>query len=118
MDRDEQLTVPQPTSTESEVDRNKGVPARILDVPPTREELTAQVIGTRPKVICVSMALAEQREDVTSIAEGIAMLPSPIRPRILVGGFAVKFGLVSAIPGVDLVDDISALRSICLDTRT
>jgi hypothetical protein len=90
----------------------------MLDVPATREDLTKQVIRTQPKFILVSMALAEQCTDVIAIAEGIAALPLSNRPRIIVGGFAVKFGLVSAIPGADLMGDISALQSIRVDTPT
>jgi len=88
---------------------DRGVPARMLDVPPSREELLAHVVRTQPRLVLVSMALAEQCMDVTCIAEGIAALPSSIRPRIIVGGFAVKYGLVSAIPGAELMGDISAL---------
>jgi methanogenic corrinoid protein MtbC1 len=94
---------------------DRGVPARMLDMPPTLKELTTQVIRTQPKFVLVSMALAEQCMDVTTIAESIAALPSSNRPRVIVGGFAVKFGLVSAIPGADLMGDISALQSIRLD---
>jgi len=88
---------------------NKGLRARIIDVPPILEDLTAQVIRAQPRLILVSMALAEQCMGVTTIAERIAELPSSIRPRVIVGGYAVKLGLVSAIPGADLMDDISSL---------
>jgi methanogenic corrinoid protein MtbC1 len=88
---------------------NRGLPARMIDVPPILEDLTAQVIRTQPRLILVSMALAEQCMGVTAIAERIADLPSSIRPRVIVGGYAVKLGLVSAIPGADLMSDISSL---------
>ena len=89
---------------------NRGMPARMIDVPPTLEDLTTQVIRTQPRLILVSMALAEQSMGVTTIVERIAELPSSIRPRIIVGGYAVKLGLVSAIPGADLMGDISSLQ--------
>jgi methanogenic corrinoid protein MtbC1 len=81
----------------------------MIDVPPTLEDLTTQVIRTQPRLILVSMALAEQSIGVTTIVERIAELSSSVRPRIIVGGYAVKLGLVSAIPGADLMGDISSL---------
>jgi len=71
--------------------------------------LTTQLIRTQPKLILVSIALAEQCMGVTAIAERVAELPSSIRPRVIVGGNAVKLGLVSVIPGADLMGDISSL---------
>jgi methanogenic corrinoid protein MtbC1 len=88
---------------------NKGLRGRMIDVPATLEELTTLVIRTQPKLILVSMALAEQCLGVTTVAERIAELPASIRPKVIVGGYAVKVGLVSAIPGADLMGDISLL---------
>ena len=39
----------------------------------------------------------------------MAALPEPVRPRVFVGGYAVKMGFVTAIPGADLVADINLL---------
>ena len=55
------------------------------------------------------MALAEQSSGVMAMTKRIATLPSPVRPKIFVGGYAVKLGLVSDLPGAELMADISAL---------
>jgi methanogenic corrinoid protein MtbC1 len=88
---------------------NKGLRARMLEPSPTLDELSALVVSARPKLILVSMALAEQCVGVTTIAERIAKLSVPCRPRVIVGGYAVKLGLVSAIYGAELMGDISLL---------
>jgi methanogenic corrinoid protein MtbC1 len=88
---------------------DRGLRARMIDVPPALEELTTLVTRTQPRLILVSMALAEQCMGVTTIAERIAEVPASIRPKVIVGGYAVKLGLVSAIPGADLIADISLL---------
>jgi len=59
------------------------------------------------------MALAEQCAGVTALVERIEELPASIRPRVIVGGYAVKLGLVSAISDAELIGDISLLE----DTR-
>jgi hypothetical protein len=81
------------------------VAAGPLDV----EDMVALVGKTRPRILLVSMALAEQAADVAAIAGRIAALPDDIRPRVIVGGYAVKLAMVSAIPGATLLADISSL---------
>jgi methylmalonyl-CoA mutase cobalamin-binding subunit len=88
---------------------NKGVGVRTYDVPPPLEELITLVVASRVRVVLISMALAEQLTGVAKIVERIAELPPSIRPKVIVGGNAVKLGLVSAIPGADLMGDISLL---------
>jgi hypothetical protein len=56
------------------------------------------------------MTLAEQTPSVVTIAERIAQLPASVRPKVVVGGYAVKMGLITAIPGAHLIADISSLR--------
>lgn len=86
-----------------------GVRARIADETPDPEELLAIIDRVKPNALLVSMALAEQSRGVIAMAGRIATLPSPVRPKIIVGGYAVKLGLVSHLPGADLMADISAL---------
>lgn len=88
---------------------SKGKRAQIADAHLSLDELTTLVKATKPKVLLISMALAEQSKGVMAITERIAELPKPIRPRIIVGGYAVKLGLVPSIPGADLMADISVL---------
>jgi methanogenic corrinoid protein MtbC1 len=89
--------------------RNKGVGVRTYDVPPPLEELITLVVASRTRSVLISMALAEQLPGVVRIVDRIAELPPSIRAKVIVGGNAVKLGLVSAIPGAELMGDISLL---------
>jgi methanogenic corrinoid protein MtbC1 len=89
--------------------RNKGFGVQMLDEPPPLHEFLALVLASRIRVVLLSMALAEQLSAVVEIVERIAELPRSNRPRVVVGGYAVKLGYVSAIPGADLLGDISLL---------
>ncbi len=88
---------------------SRGAAARVLDSPASPEELAAMVIRYRPRSLLISMALAEQGAGVTALAQRISQLPVAIRPKVIIGGYAVKLGLVSAIPGAELMADISSL---------
>jgi methanogenic corrinoid protein MtbC1 len=92
---------------------DRGLRTLMIDPTPTPEELAALVLRTEPRLILVSMALAEQCAGVTALVERIEELPASIRPRVIVGGYAVKLGLVSAISDAELIGDISLLE----DTR-
>ncbi len=87
----------------------QGVEVRILDPPPTPSDVVAAIRERRPGLVLVSMALAEQRPSVEEIVAAVRELPPELRPRILIGGYAVKLGLVDAIPGAELVADIHTL---------
>lgn len=89
----------------------RNVPARMLDATPSLEELSALVIEAQPRLLLISMALAEQFSSVTDITQHLAAIPAPARPKVIVGGYAVKLGLVSAIPGAELLGDISQLEA-------
>ena len=73
------------------------------------EELVALIARARPAGVLVSMALAEQRPGIVALTERIDGLPQSIRPRIIVGGYAVKAGLVPPIPSAELMPDINRL---------
>jgi methanogenic corrinoid protein MtbC1 len=88
---------------------HQGILARAVGEPLDTEGVAALVSETRPKLLLVSLALAEQTASVATIAGRIMALPEPIRPQVIVGGYAVKVGLVTAIPGADLMADISLL---------
>jgi methanogenic corrinoid protein MtbC1 len=88
---------------------HRDIPARAVEEPLDTEDVVALVGGTQPKLLLVSLALAEQTTGVAAIAGRVATLPEPIRPKIVVGGYAVKVGLVTAIPGADLMPDINLL---------
>jgi methanogenic corrinoid protein MtbC1 len=88
---------------------DKGMHTRVVDISLSLEDLVALVIRTQPRLLLISFALAEQRMSVVAIAKRIAELPKRIRPKVIVGGYAVKLNLAAAIPGVDFVADISKL---------
>jgi methanogenic corrinoid protein MtbC1 len=89
--------------------RNRGWPVELLEVPLATGQLMALVDKVRPRLLMLSMALAEQSSAVAAIVDRIAQLPAEMRPRIVIGGNAVKLGLVAPIPGSEFVADISAL---------
>jgi methanogenic corrinoid protein MtbC1 len=89
---------------------NKGVRARLVDTPANSRDLANLVNSIRPRFLLISMALAEQSAGVAAFAETVSRLPGPVRPRVIVGGYAVKLGFVSAIQGADLMADISQLE--------
>lgn len=64
---------------------------------------------TRPKLVLISVALHEQYFGLKEIVEQVAKLAESIRPRVVVGGSAVKLGLIPPILGADLLADISLL---------
>jgi methanogenic corrinoid protein MtbC1 len=73
------------------------------------ERLAHSIKETAPKRLLISMALPEQLAGVAAISALVGQLPSTVRPGVLVGGHAVKAGFVTAIPGADLVADISLM---------
>lgn len=94
--------------------KGEGCRARDVLPGPGLPTLEAMIESARPRVLVVSMALAEQRESVGQVAARVAALPHARRPRILVGGYAVKMGMVSPIPGAELASD---LRSVLAAVR-
>jgi len=95
---------------------HNGMPAWAIDGPLDIEALVALVGRTRPRLLLVSMALAEQAAGIAAIIRRLSALPDGARPRILVGGYAVKMQLVTAIPGADLLTDIGRLKQIYEET--
>jgi methanogenic corrinoid protein MtbC1 len=85
---------------------SQRISSQIADGEVGSELLLAQLASTRPQFLFISMALVEQRDGVEAIVERILTWPKPLQPRIIVGGYAVKAGLVGPMPGVDLTADI------------
>lgn len=84
-----------------------GVQAQALDWRLDTEALILQVRKFQPGLVLISVALAEQADGVAAIVERIAAFPEPVRPRVIVGGYAVKQGLILEFPGAELFADIS-----------
>jgi len=74
------------------------------------EQLTQRLVTSAAKVLLISMALPEQRGGVVRISDLLDRFPAGVRPRLIVGGYAVKVGLAQPIPGAELMADISSLR--------
>ncbi len=87
----------------------KGLHGRVLDPSPRPEEVAALVQDLQPRLLLISIAMAEQAQGVQPIVERVRALPGPCRIRIVAGGNAVKRGEVASIPGLELVPDIHAL---------
>jgi methanogenic corrinoid protein MtbC1 len=89
--------------------QSRGIAARIAGAPGGADALLEEVEAILPGSLLISMALVEQRDDVAAIVNRCRALPQSIQPRIVVGGYAVKAGLVTVMPGADVASDISTL---------
>ncbi len=89
---------------------SKGKIATILDTQDDAAHLLKLIKTTRTKLLLISVALPAQYYSVNEIVEQVAKLAKPIRPRVVVGGYAVKLGLIPPIRGADLMADISLLN--------
>jgi methanogenic corrinoid protein MtbC1 len=90
---------------------DKSMPALTVDEALDVSDLIILICKMRPRMLLISMALAEQVPGVIAIIERIGDLPEFMRPKVIVGGYAVKLGLVSQIPGAALLADISAFAA-------
>jgi hypothetical protein len=89
---------------------NKGIRAQLVRPHSSGDYLLALISDTRPKVLLISMALPEQLANVLKTIECVAALPDAIRPKTIVGGYAVKLGFVREIRGAELAADINTLH--------
>ena len=88
---------------------SKGKVATILDTQYDAAHLLKLIKTTRTKLLLISVALPAQYYGVNEIVKQVAKLANPIRPSVVVGGSAVKLGLIPPIRGADLMADISLL---------
>ena len=89
--------------------QSRGIAAQLASAEGGTDAVLAEVEAVKPEQILISMALVEQRDGVAAIVERIRALPGASQLRIVVGGYAVKAGLVTAMPGAEIVSDISTL---------
>jgi hypothetical protein len=89
---------------------SRGARVRIIEDAKDVSGLMRSIDTDKPKYLLVSMALAEQRFHVAEIAKAAQMLSPAVQPKIVVGGYAVKAGLIRSIPGAKLLSDINALE--------
>jgi methanogenic corrinoid protein MtbC1 len=88
---------------------SRGLRARIIDGETGFDGLMHELAAVGPKYFLISMSLVEQRDGVVAVVRRIQTLPAAVRPRVVVGGYPVKAGLVQSIPAADLIADINAL---------
>ena len=88
---------------------SKGEEAIILDTQSDPAYLLELIRKTRTRLLLISIALPEQYHSVREIVEEVARLGNPTRPRVVLGGAAVKLGLIPPICGAELIGDISLL---------
>jgi hypothetical protein len=88
---------------------SRGARVRIIDDETDGASLMRSIKAHRPKYLLISMALPEQRDHVVEIAHAAKALPPDVRPKVIVGGYPVKAGLIKAIPAAKLLSDIGAL---------
>jgi methanogenic corrinoid protein MtbC1 len=88
---------------------SRGARVRIIDDEPDNSSLMQQVAAERAEYLLISMALTEQRDLVAAICDAVQALPLAVRPKVIVGGYPVKAGLIEPIPAAEFLSDISAL---------
>lgn len=89
--------------------KNRGMDVRIIV---DQSKLLRSIAAERPKYLLISMALTEQRDGVAAVADAVQALPQDMRPKIVVGGYPVKAGLISAIPATEISWDIGSLQIV------
>lgn len=75
------------------------------------DALVELVRRVNARLVLLSVALAEQRPAIVAVARAISSIPENLRPKIIVGGNAVKMGLIEPVEGTELMSDISQLMS-------
>jgi methanogenic corrinoid protein MtbC1 len=89
---------------------SQGMRVRIVDGEAGIDALLQDIAREQPKFLLISVSLREQRAEVAEVARRVAALPAAHRPKVIVGGYAVKAGLMRSLRGAELVADISKLR--------
>lgn len=90
--------------------KGRGAKVRIFEDDIDQDGLMRNIAAERPKYLLISMALTEQRDRVADIAKTVQTLPQDVRPKIVVGGYPVKAGLINSIPETEFLLNISALQ--------
>jgi methanogenic corrinoid protein MtbC1 len=90
--------------------KGHGTQVRIFEDDVDQDRLVRNIAAKRPKYLLISMSLTEQCDQVAEIAKAVQALPRDTRPKTIVGGYAVKVGMISSIPETELLSNISALE--------
>lgn len=92
--------------------KNRGMDVRMIESDVDQNKLLRSITAERPKYLLISMALTEQQDSVAAVAKAVQTLPDGMRPKIIVGGYPVKAGLIGSIPATEFSSDISSLPII------
>jgi methanogenic corrinoid protein MtbC1 len=92
--------------------KSKGIEPLALYPFPGLEVLINLVEQMRPRLLLISIALAEQRSSVVGIVERLKSSSIENKPKVVIGGYAVKSGMIAPIAGASLVVDISQLEEL------
>jgi methanogenic corrinoid protein MtbC1 len=87
--------------------QSRGLAALMLASDISFEDLLSTIEKTRSRSLLISISLPKQQTGVSRVAERLSTLPSEIRTRVFVGGYAVKVGLTRSIPGAVLSREIN-----------
>jgi methanogenic corrinoid protein MtbC1 len=90
--------------------KSKGVQALALYPSPTRSNLINLLELMQPRLLLISIAVAEQCYSVINLIELLESISLENKPKIIVGGCAVKSGMLAPIAGATLISDISHLE--------
>jgi methanogenic corrinoid protein MtbC1 len=72
---------------------SRGVPTLTITPGLGAREVLALVGATRPRVVGIGLSLPTHFRGAREVAAGVRELPEAVRPRVVVGGFAVKHGM-------------------------
>ena len=95
--------------------QSKGIETRVIEPPPSTEELTLLLVEARPRAILISIALERQKGHLYEVVRLLESLPLP-RPLLMVGGHAVKQHLIATIAGSMFIDAIIGLDDLIWST--
>ena len=88
---------------------SRGEKVRLVEDDVDYDKLLRSIAAEQPRYLLISMALIDQRASVAEIAERVQAVPEGIRPKVIIGGYPIKTGLIRAIPNAELQSNVSAL---------
>lgn len=90
--------------------KSRDVEALALYPSLTPSDLINLLKQMQPRLLLISIALAEQCSSVIRLTELLESIPIENKPKIIIGGYAVKSGMLAPIAGTTLISDISHLE--------
>ena len=86
----------------------------MLEPPRPHAQLIQTIQELQPKFLLVSLALAEQQDGLAKIAQSTNAIATELRPMSIVGGNAVKSGMVTPIQDSVFLSDLKELERMVL----